>query len=127
MLAGTPHALHLARLRVLGALPEGTGAIKQFDESPMAALLAASPDTAGELRKSVFGGLVELPTEDLETLMLTVSTWYEASGSMNDAAKRLYVHPNTVRYRLAEGANPNRSLAGESSRRSRHQGRPHRP
>lgn len=99
LLASTPHALHLARL-VLGTLPEGAGAIKQFDESPMAALLAASPDTAGELRRSVFGALVELPTEDLETLLLTLSTWYEAGGSVNDAAKRLYVHPNTIRYRL---------------------------
>jgi len=99
LLASTPHALHLARL-VLGTLPEGTGDIKQFDESPMAALLAASPDTAGELRKSVFGSLVELPTEDLETLLLTLSTWYETGGSVNDAAKLLYVHPNTIRYRL---------------------------
>ena len=99
LLAGTPHALHLARL-VLGTLPAGAGAIKQFDESPMAALLAASPETAKELHRSVFGGLVELPTEDLETLILTLSTWFDVSGSMSDAAKRLYVHPNTVRYRL---------------------------
>ena len=99
LLARTPHALHLARL-VLGTLPDDAGAIKQFDESPMAALLAASPETAGELHKSVFGSLVELPTEDLETLILTLSTWFDVGGSMTDAAKRLYVHPNTVRYRL---------------------------
>jgi DNA-binding PucR family transcriptional regulator len=66
----------------------------------MAALLAASPETAGELHKSVFGSLVELPTEDLETLILTLSTWFDVGGSMTDAAKQLYVHPNTVRYRL---------------------------
>ena len=99
LLASTPHALHVARL-VLGTLPEGTGAIKQFDESPIAALLAASPDTASDLRKSVFGNLDELPADDLETLLLTLSTWYEAGGSVNDAAKLLYVHPNTIRYRL---------------------------
>ena len=99
LLAGTPHALHLARL-VLGTLPEGAAATKQFDDSPIAALLAASPETAGELHKSVFGSLVQLPAEDLETLLLTLSTWFDVGGSMTDAAKRLYVHPNTIRYRL---------------------------
>jgi hypothetical protein len=99
LLAGTPHALHLARL-VLGTLPEGAAATKQFDDSPIAALLAASPETAGELHKSVFGSLIQLPAEDLETLLLTLSTWFDVGGSMTDAAKRLYVHPNTIRYRL---------------------------
>jgi hypothetical protein len=98
-LAKTPHALHLARL-VLGTLPEGVGAIKQFAESPVGALLAAAPDTASELRKLVFGNMIELPQEDLDTLLLTLSTWYDVGGSINDAAKHLYVHPNTIRYRL---------------------------
>jgi hypothetical protein len=98
-LANTPHALHLARL-VLGTLPEGVAAIKQFAESPVGALLAAAPDTASELRNLVFGSMLELPTEDLETLLLTLSTWYDVGGSINDAAKHLYVHPNTVRYRI---------------------------
>jgi hypothetical protein len=40
LLASTPHALHLARL-VLGTLPEDAGAVKQFDDSPIAAVLAA--------------------------------------------------------------------------------------
>jgi DNA-binding PucR family transcriptional regulator len=98
-LARTPHALHLARL-VLGTLQDGVGAIKQFAESPVGALLAAAPDTASELRKLVFGSMIELPQEDLETLLLTLSTWYDVGGSINDAAKHLYVHPNTIRYRL---------------------------
>jgi hypothetical protein len=98
-LADTPHALHLARL-VLGTIPDGTAEIKQFDESPVGALLAASPDTARELCKSVLGGLFELPEEDMKTLLLTLSTWFESAGSITEAAKRLYVHPNTVRYRL---------------------------
>jgi len=98
-LADTPHALHLARL-VLGTVPDGTADIKQFDESPMGALLAASPDTARELSKSVLGGLIELPEEDTKTLLLTLSTWFESAGSITEAAKRLYLHPNTVRYRL---------------------------
>ena len=98
-LADTPHALHLARL-VLGTVPDGTADIKQFDESPMGALLAASPGTARELSRSVLGGLIELPEEDTKTLLLTLSTWFESAGSITEAAKRLYLHPNTVRYRL---------------------------
>jgi DNA-binding PucR family transcriptional regulator len=48
----------------------------------------------------VLGGLFELPEEDMKTLLLTLSTWFESAGSITEAAKRLYVHPNTVRYRL---------------------------
>jgi hypothetical protein len=99
LLADTPHALHLARL-VLGTIPSGTGAIKQFAESPIGALLAASPSTADDLRRTVLGGLADMPEEDLVTLLHTLTTWFEAGGSIPDAAKRLYVHPNTVRYRL---------------------------
>jgi DNA-binding PucR family transcriptional regulator len=98
-LADTPHALHLARL-TLGTLPPGHGAIKRFDDNPVAALLAASPRTAGVLVRSVLGGLMELPDEDRESLLLTLSTWFEAAGSITETAKRLYVHPNTVRYRM---------------------------
>ena len=98
-LADTPHALHLARL-VLGTIPDGAADIKQFDESPTGALLAASPDTARELSKSVLGSLIELPEEDTRTLLFTLSTWFDSAGSVTEAAKRLYLHPNTVRYRL---------------------------
>lgn len=98
-LAKTPRALHMARL-VLGTIPEGSVGLKQFDESAIAALLADSPNTAQELRESVLGSLLALPESDAAALMETLSAWFQAGGDVSKAAAALYVHPNTVRYRL---------------------------
>ncbi len=97
-LADTPHALHLARL-TLAALPAAP-ALGQFEESPMAALVAASPRTAHDVVDSVFGAVLALAADDRETLMATVAAWFEAAGSTAGAAERLFCHANTVRYRL---------------------------
>jgi DNA-binding PucR family transcriptional regulator len=98
-LAGTPHALYLARL-TLASLPPAPPALAQFDESPMAALIAASPRTARDLVESVLGEVVAMPIEDRETLLSTASAWFETAGSTAKAARRLFCHANTVRYRL---------------------------
>lgn len=39
-----------------------------------------------------------------ETLALTVSTWFAQAGSTEATARALFVHPNTVRYRLRQVA-----------------------
>jgi hypothetical protein len=98
-LADTPHALHLARL-TLAALPSSVPAVGQFDESPLGALIAASPRTARDVARSVFGEVLDLPDEDRETLLSTLSAWFESSGSTASTAERLFCHANTVRYRI---------------------------
>ena len=98
-LADTPHALHLARL-TLAALPSSAPALGQFDESPLGALIAASPRTAHDVARSVFGEVLDLPDEDRETLLSTLSAWFESSGSTASTAERLFCHANTVRYRI---------------------------
>ena len=40
------------------------------------------------------------PEADREVLLETLRTWYAEKGSTSTAAARLYVHRNTVRYRL---------------------------
>jgi hypothetical protein len=97
-LAGTPHALYLARL-TLASLPPAP-ALAQFDKSPTAALIAASPRTARDLVESVLGELLALPVEDRQLLLSTASAWFDAAGSTAKAARRLFCHANTVRYRL---------------------------
>jgi DNA-binding PucR family transcriptional regulator len=97
-LADTPHALHVARL-TLASLPPAP-ALGQFDDSPMAALVAASPRTAHDLVESVFGEVLAIPAEDRDTLLSTVAAWFDASGSTAGTAERLFCHANTVRYRL---------------------------
>jgi DNA-binding PucR family transcriptional regulator len=98
-LGGTPRALHYARL-VLGSLPAGVPAVAQFEETPLRVLAAAAPDAAGELARAVLGPVLDLPAQDRSTLLGTLQAWFDAGGSADETGKRIYCHPNTVRYRL---------------------------
>ena len=95
----TPRALHYARL-VLASLPAGCPAVGQFEETPLRVLAAAAPDAAGELARAVLGPVLELPAPDRSTLLDTLRAWFEAGGSAVETGRRIYCHPNTVRYRL---------------------------
>jgi hypothetical protein len=99
LLSDTPRALHYARL-VLGSLPAGAAAVAQFEETPLRVLAAAAPDAAGELARAVLGPVLDLPAQDRSTLLSTLQAWFDAGGSAVEAGKRMYCHPNTVRYRL---------------------------
>jgi hypothetical protein len=98
-LGDTPRALHYARL-VQRSLPPGTPAVAQFEETPLRVLAAAAPDAAGELAQAVLGPVLDLPAQDRTTLLETLQAWFEAGGSAAETGKRIYCHPNTVRYRL---------------------------
>jgi hypothetical protein len=98
-LGDTPRALHYARL-ALGTLPAGTPGVAQFEQTPLRALAAAAPDAAAELARTVLGPVLDLPAPDRSTLLGTLRAWFDAGGSAVEAGKRIYCHPNTVRYRL---------------------------
>jgi hypothetical protein len=98
-LGDTPRALHYARL-VQRSLPPGAPAVAQFEETPLRVLAAAAPDAAGELARSVLGPVLDLPSQDRSTLLETLRAWFDAGGSAAETGKRIYCHPNTVRYRL---------------------------
>jgi hypothetical protein len=98
-LGGTPRALHYARL-VQRSLPPGTQVAAQFEQTPLRVLAAAAPDAAGELARTVLGGVLELPAPDRSILLSTLQAWFDAGGSAAETGKRIYCHPNTVRYRL---------------------------
>jgi hypothetical protein len=98
-LGDTPRALHYARL-VLGSLPVGAPAVAQFEQSPLRVLAAAAPDAAEELVRTVLGPVLDLPAQDRSSLLGTLQAWFDAGGSAVETGKRIYCHPNTVRYRL---------------------------
>ncbi|HET6750496.1 MAG TPA: helix-turn-helix domain-containing protein [Actinomycetes bacterium] len=98
-LGDTPRALHYARL-VLGSLPAGAPAVARFEQTPLRVLAAAAPDAAGEVVRTVLGPLLDLPDQDRSTLLGTLQAWFDAGGSAVEAGRRIYCHPNTVRYRL---------------------------
>jgi PucR C-terminal helix-turn-helix domain/GGDEF-like domain len=98
-LGDTPRALHYARL-VLGSLPAGAPTVAQFEQTPLRVLAAAAPDAAAELARTVLGPVLDLPDQDRSTLLGTLQAWFEAGGSAAETGRRIYCHPNTVRYRL---------------------------
>ncbi|WP_210429833.1 PucR family transcriptional regulator [Streptomyces physcomitrii] len=95
----TPRALRLARLALTG-LPGGSAGVARFDDSVLAPLVAAAPEEAGRIATAVLGRVLAVEPAERARLLGTLEHWYAAGGSVPRAAKRLYCHPNTVRYRL---------------------------
>lgn len=97
-LQNTPRALHLARV-TLASLPSGQPGVRQFDQSPLSALIASSPEEAVQLAHQVLDPILRLG-DDGVVLLDTLSAWFESGGSTKEAAQLSFCHPNTVRYRL---------------------------
>jgi hypothetical protein len=98
-LRDTPQALRFARLALAGLPGEGPG-VARFDDSPLAMLVAAAPEEASRLVRVVLGPVLDLPAPDRARLLETLGHWYAAGGTTAEAAQRMFLHPNTVRYRL---------------------------
>lgn len=74
--------------------------VRQFPDQPLDILVAAAPDTAIGVARTVLKDLVELPVEDSEQLLDTLQAWLDARGSAKGAGAAMFCHPNTIRYRL---------------------------
>jgi hypothetical protein len=98
-LEATPRAYYLAGV-ALRSKPRPHRRLRCFDDTPIAVLVAASPDAATAIAQNVLGPVLELPEHDRNTLLDTFEAWLRNAGSINDTARELYCHPNTVRYRL---------------------------
>ncbi|GAA1205523.1 PucR family transcriptional regulator [Prauserella alba] len=98
-LRDTPRALHLASVALAG-IPAGKAEVRTFGTSPLAALVACDPDESERVAYQVLGAVLELPADDRTSLLDTLRAWFDQAGSAEQAAKQLYCHPNTVRYRL---------------------------
>ncbi|WP_405491609.1 PucR family transcriptional regulator [Nocardia sp. NBC_00511] len=95
----TPQALRFARLALTGLGPRRSG-VARFDDDPLAMVIAAAPVEADRLVRVHLGALLALPHEERHRLLDTLRTWYAAGGSAADTGRRLFLHPNSVRYRL---------------------------
>ncbi|MGW0998995.1 PucR family transcriptional regulator [Streptomyces sp. NPDC002520] len=98
-LRDTPQALRFARLALSG-LPGDAPGVALFDDSPLAMLVAAAPAESARLVDVVLGPVLELPAPERARLLQTLGHWFTAKGVAADAAHHLFIHPNTVRYRL---------------------------
>jgi PucR C-terminal helix-turn-helix domain/GGDEF-like domain len=85
----------LAGYRAAPAWPAAPRPVAATDLLPERAL-AGDPEARRVLRQEVYGSLARAGGELLETL----DAFFAAGGVLESAARSLYVHPNTVRYRL---------------------------
>ncbi|MEU6549213.1 helix-turn-helix domain-containing protein [Streptomyces sp. NPDC046915] len=98
-LRDTPQALRFARLALAGLPGAGPG-VARFDDDPFAMVIAAAPAEAAHLVTVALGPVLDLPAPERARLLETLEHWFAAAGSAAGAARSLFVHPNTVRYRL---------------------------
>jgi hypothetical protein len=85
----------LGGFRAAPAWPAAPRPVAAADLLPERAL-AGDAEARRILRQDVYGALVRAGGELMETL----DGFFAASGVLEGAARALYVHPNTVRYRL---------------------------
>jgi len=96
-LAAVPGAVQQARIARRSA-PDGGVAV--FGELPVSTLVAGAPGLAAELARDVLAAVLGLPDAERTVLLRTLQEWFAVAGSARDAAENLFVHPNTVRYRI---------------------------
>ncbi|MDG4832467.1 helix-turn-helix domain-containing protein [Solwaraspora sp. WMMD1047] len=85
----------LAGFRAASAWPTAPRPVAAVDLLPERAL-AGDSEARRSLRQDVYAALVRSGGELLETL----DAFFAAGGVLESAARSLFVHPNTVRYRL---------------------------
>ncbi|MGW7543845.1 PucR family transcriptional regulator [Streptomyces sp. NPDC054770] len=98
-LSRTGDALRFAKVAMRGGDAE-SDAVTVFDDCPVAVATAGAPDVMARVATRVLGPVEALPAGERELLLDTLDAWYGCGGSADEAAKVLYVHPNTVRTRL---------------------------
>ncbi len=98
-LTETSRQVSLADLAMGCVPPDGVGVVL-FDEQPVGALIARSPELGERIAALVLGPVLALDADERELLLGTLAAWIEAGGSVSKASERLYCHRNTVRNRL---------------------------
>jgi ActR/RegA family two-component response regulator len=89
----------LARAAALAAARRGQ-VVCAFDDDPLAVAVVAAAGVGKRAARTVLAGLDGTADDVREGLLETFQVWVECNGSTSDAARRLYLHRNTVRSRL---------------------------
>jgi hypothetical protein len=97
--AGLAGAYRLAETAAR-TLPAGVRRVVPIDERLPEALLSNSPEISRRLIQQSFGRLMELPEDERDVLLETLSAFLANDGSPTRAADALYCHRNTVMHRL---------------------------
>ena len=94
----TAQALRLARIALNSSFQDQRVVV--FGRDPLATAVASAPDAMRRVASAVFASLDKIPAADRANLLQTFGAWLDNHGSTNEAARLLFVHPNTVRHRL---------------------------
>ncbi|MFE1400108.1 PucR family transcriptional regulator [Nocardiopsis dassonvillei] len=93
-------ARDLAELVRTGVVPGG-GVVRWDDHLPVL-LLSRDPELVAEMTRSRLAPLAPLRPPQRERMADTLLAWLESGLNANEAAERLRIHPQTVRYRLRQ-------------------------
>ncbi|MDZ5661122.1 helix-turn-helix domain-containing protein [Nocardioides sp. S-58] len=88
--------------RALRCAALGLEGLVDSDEHLAALLLAADPDARADLRARVLAPLAELRPSTAEKLTDTLRSWLLHHGRREAVAEELFVHAQTVRYRVGQ-------------------------
>jgi hypothetical protein len=81
-------------------LPAGASRVVSIDDRLPEALLSSSPEITRRLVEQSLGRLLDLPVDERDVLLDTLTAFLAADGSPTRAADQLYCHRNTVMHRL---------------------------
>jgi hypothetical protein len=81
-------------------LPPGQSRVVSIDDRLPEALLSSSPEITRRLVDQSLGRLLDLPADEQDVLLDTLTAFLAADGSPTRAAEGLYCHRNTVMHRL---------------------------
>lgn len=116
-LAHAHTALRKAEL-ACAAADSGEREVLRYEQGLLGVLIASSPEVAHSLVEEVLGPIMALHEHDRTTLLTTLSAWFRWGGNITDLSERLFVHRNTVRFRLnriTELTGKNLSVPGEAT------------
>ncbi len=83
-----------------GYTPEGLG--PDTEQHLVSLVLSADADALADLRTSVLAPLSGLRPATVEKLTETLRSWLLHQGRREEVASDLFVHPQTVRYRMSQ-------------------------
>ncbi|QKW14375.1 CdaR family transcriptional regulator [Verrucosispora sp. NA02020] len=90
------------RLNALGIAPPDDGEPVDTEHHLAELLLSADLEALADLRARVLQPLAALPPASAERLAETLRSWLLHQGRRDDVAADLFVHPQTVRYRMGQ-------------------------
>jgi hypothetical protein len=91
-----------ARALLSGLGAEENGAALDTEAHLASLVLAADPEALADLRAQALAPLAHLRTPTVQKLTETLRSWLLHQGRRDDVAEDLFVHPQTVRYRMGQ-------------------------